>query len=626
MFSSPPDCPPIENASLGVLIVEDNDDARQNVRDILELDGYQIYEAGTFAEALARDDWEEVSVILLDRKLPDGDANKMLPRFREAAPHASIIMVTGIPDVEGAVQALREGAYDYLLKPINPNALRASIKRIAQLSATQRSLDAEATARRRAEAQNHLLAEAIAHMGDCVIITDSDLILPGPRILFVNDAVRWITGYEPEDLVGKSPRVLQGKHTDRGQMAYLKRELSAGRSFRCQLINYRKDGTPYDAELFITPIFDADGRCANFVSIHRDITELKAAERALRESEERMRAILNTANDAIITIDHEGRITGTNPATERMFGYRAEELTGRHVRILMPDPSQASHDDYLAQLQSPGETRAADAGREAIGRRQDGSTFPVSLAVSKIERPPLYTAIVRDISALKELQKQVLEIAAEEDRRIGHELHDSVQQQLTGLGLMAQSVAEMLLAGDQWGEPCLPRVAKISKLADRVAKGINDTAREVHQLSRGLVPVEIDAEGLRSALAELAESVRDQYQVDCTFQCQGDVDFADNFQATHLFRIVQEAVNNAIKHGRASRIDISMTGEAEAILLEVLDNGRGIPEKQLPSGGLGLKIMDYRAGLIGANVQVVPGRQGGTLVRCTISRRSMENG
>lgn len=623
MFSRSQTQLPVDRPRLGVLIVEDSADARANMRDLLELDGYDIYEAASFAEAISRDDWETISVILLDRKLPDGDANDMLPEFRRLAPHASIVMVTGVPDVEGAVQALHEGAYDYLLKPINPDALRASLRRISRLSDTQRSLDAEAAARRRAESQNRLLAEAISSMGDCVIITDAILLPPGPRILFVNDAVRRVTGYEPRDLIGKSPRILQGAHTDRRQMERLKRDLSAGRSFRCQLVNYRKDGSPYDAELFITPIFDSNGCCTNFVSSHRDTTELKTAERALRESEERMRAILTTANDAIITTDYKGIITEANPATETMFGYATDELIGQNVRMLMPDPYHSNHENHLARYQETREARIIGIGREAVGRRKDGSTFPLSLAVSKIDHPPLYTGIVRDISALKELQKQVLEIAAEEDRRIGHELHDSVQQQLTGLGLMAQSVAEMLLSGDEWGEPCKPQVAKISKLADRVAKGISEATREVHQLSRGLVPVEIDAGGLRSALAELADSIREQYRVDCTFRCGGDVDFPDNFEATHLFRIVQEAVNNAIKHGHANRIDVSMTGKEEAILLEVIDNGRGIPDKQSAGIGLGLKIMGYRAGLIGATVQVVPAEEKGTLVRCTIPRRSM---
>jgi two-component system, LuxR family, sensor kinase FixL len=114
-----------------------------------------------------------------------------------------------------------------------------------------------------------------------------------------------------------------------------------------EVINYRKDGTPYDAELFITPLFNAEGRRTNFVSIHRDITGRRQAERTLRDREERMQAILNTAADAIITIDRRGIITAVNLATERMFGYTQHELVGQNVKILLPPPYHDEHDSCL---------------------------------------------------------------------------------------------------------------------------------------------------------------------------------------------------------------------------------------------------------------------------------------
>ena len=118
--------------ALQVLVVDDDADTRANLCDILELDGYRIATAGTVAETLARSDGSAYLAIILDRKLPDGTAEELLPRLRQLAPEAAVLIVTGYADLHGAVAALRQGAADYILKPINPDALRASLTRVAE--------------------------------------------------------------------------------------------------------------------------------------------------------------------------------------------------------------------------------------------------------------------------------------------------------------------------------------------------------------------------------------------------------------------------------------------------------------------------------------------------------------
>ncbi|PQO25647.1 hypothetical protein C5Y96_22770 [Blastopirellula marina] len=473
---------------------------------------------------------------------------------------------------------------------------------------------------RHADIQHRMLAEALSHLGEGVVITKIEHDEPCPRIVFVNRAICQISGYQEAELLGQTPEIFHGENTDSQSLEEVYNAIHAHRPFQGELVFYRKDGTTYDAEIVCTPMFDTEGRCTNYVSVHRDITDKKRSARQLNERELFLRAILQTATDAIVTIDQGGIITGVNPATSRMFGYTEDELLGANVTILMPEPFREEHNDYLSRYLQSGEARVIGIGREIVARRKDGTSFPVHLAVSQIDDPPLFTGIIRDISELKELEKQVLEIAAEEDRRIGHELHDSVQQQLTGLGLLSQTVAEMLLNSDQWEARCQPTVAKVARLAERVARGISEAAREVHNLSRGLVPVEIDAEGLRAALEELAERVSEQYGVVCSCEFQGDIGLNNNFVATHLFRIVQEAVTNAMKHGDATQIEIRLIGTLRAISLRILDNGRGIPAQPLTNLGTGLKIMQYRSNLIGGVVQIVPGPECGTLVSCLVPR------
>jgi len=129
---------------LGILIIEDNEDTRSNLRDILELDDHQVLEAGTAAQALAIENWLGIHLVILDRKLPDGTAEVVLPRVKEVAPHVAVIVVTGYADLDSTIAAMRLGAYDYILKPINPEAFRASIIRFAELrEAQQRAMQVE---------------------------------------------------------------------------------------------------------------------------------------------------------------------------------------------------------------------------------------------------------------------------------------------------------------------------------------------------------------------------------------------------------------------------------------------------------------------------------------------------
>jgi len=256
-----------------------------------------------------------------------------------------------------------------------------------------------------------MLAEAIARLTEGVLITDDHLEWPGPHIIFVNDALCRITGYSRDELIGQTPRMLQGKRTDRETLHQMKRELSAGNPTICETVNYRKDGSTYDAELIITPLFDSEGRRKHFVSIHRDISERKKHEQALRESEARLRAIVSTAVDAIITICQDGTIESFNPAAERMFGYSATEAIGQNIKLLMPAPYHEEHDGYIARYLKTGEAKIIGIGSRGVGRRKDGTSFPIDLAVSEFDGGERrhFTGIIRDISRQMAEHEQLLQ-------------------------------------------------------------------------------------------------------------------------------------------------------------------------------------------------------------------------
>jgi DNA-binding NtrC family response regulator len=176
---------------LHILVVEDYPDARANLCDILELDGYSVETAGTVAEALNRNNWSEITTVILDYKLPDGSAQTLLPKLHQLAPKAAIIVSTGVAGLDGggAILALQHGAADYILKPLNADALRASLARIAERQKL-------ACAKERTEAAFRTLVEAAPSM---IVILRLDHTL-----LYLSPFAEQLTGYKAEEVAGKN--------------------------------------------------------------------------------------------------------------------------------------------------------------------------------------------------------------------------------------------------------------------------------------------------------------------------------------------------------------------------------------------------------------------------------------
>lgn len=204
------------------------------------------------------------------------------------------------------------------------------------------------------------------------------------------------------------------------------------------------------------------------------------------------------------------------------------------------------------------------------------------------------------------LQQQLLEIGERERRRIGQDLHDGLGQHLTGIELMMHSLEENVRALSK------REAAQIEKITGH----LRDAIRQSKALARGLSPVELQANGLMSALEELASNVSAMFRVKCAFRCSSPVLVSDNVAATHLFRIAQEATTNAVKHGKARTIEIELGCDQNRLMLSVQDDGKGFAPAAPRQNGMGLSTMSYRAQLIGGTLTVTPGKQGGTVVTC----------
>lgn len=212
----------------------------------------------------------------------------------------------------------------------------------------------------------------------------------------------------------------------------------------------------------------------------------------------------------------------------------------------------------------------------------------------------------------RRLQKELVDAVWDQQRGFGQELHDTIGQELAGIGMLADSLARKLAARD----------ADESRTMRELTEMLQHAKQGVRTLAKGLLPVEVDADGLKAALEELAETTEDRCGITVDVWCDERLQLADNMVATHLFRIAQEAMTNAVRHAAANHLALRFARNADGeIELSVSDDGTGMPlGGRRPGQGVGLQIMKYRAQAIDADFEIHPGIGGGTVVACRLRR------
>ncbi len=324
-------------------------------------------------------------------------------------------------------------------------------------------------------------------------------------------------------------------------------------------------------------------------------------------------AILDTTVDGVVISDQNGIIISFNRAARRIFGYEESEAMGQNVSILMPMPYRAEHDSYIRNYLDTGDAKIIGIGREVVGLKKNGQELPIDLAVSEVEVDgrKVFAAVVRDVSDRRVLEQEILKVSELEQRRIGQDLHDGLGQMLTGIGLMSQALARRLEVVDE----------KFAEDAHEITSLIREADEQARGLARGLVPVDIEEKGLATALARLARNVGNMFGVECELEVSESVPIWDASRATHLFRIAQEAVSNAIRHGHAKHVNISFVSGGGYIRLRIKDDGVGFGKPATPDSGMGINIMRYRARIIGGTLDIRSTRGEGVKVMCTIPIR-----
>jgi PAS domain S-box-containing protein len=350
-----------------------------------------------------------------------------------------------------------------------------------------------------------------------------------------------------------------------------------------------------------------DGRPWCIHGVAFDISDIKRIEEELQKERNFVSAILDTVGALVVVLDSEGRILRFNPACELTTGYSMEEVQGRCIWDLFLPPDEINRFrttfEVLRTDLLPQDYQTCWVTRHGDKRLIQWSS---TLLPGGGETAHYIIATGIDITERKHLEKAILDISAREQRRIGQDLHDGLGQHLTGIAFMAK-VHEAKLAEQKRSE---------TEDAAKIVKLVNEAIHKTRELARGLLPVVSDSQGLMSALQLWAAEVEDLFRVFCRFQCDTPVLIHDDTMATHLYHIAREAVNNAIKHGKPRRVLIQLTAEQGRGILLIKDDGGGIGERPASPHGMGLHIMNYRAGMIGGTLEVRRDGTTGTVVTC----------
>ncbi|QDV61896.1 Blue-light photoreceptor [Crateriforma conspicua] len=354
---------------------------------------------------------------------------------------------------------------------------------------------------------------------------------------------------------------------------------------------------------------------SHFAQLAGVVIQRSQAARRLAKSEERLRLALRATNDAIWDIDLLRQRMWWNEVFDEQFGGPSGDVdvdTWWHQHI--------HPDDLRRVISSPSravEGRADDSKGLIEYRlmRRDG-TYAVVKERTLLSRdaegqPARLLGALTDLTQRRALEKEVLEIAAAQSWRIGNDLHDGVGQELTGMGMLADALGASI---DR--DVTSVDLASLRRIAGKLRESVHRTLRQVRTLARGMNPVDVDRHGLTSALTEMCDRIRELHGVNCRFECDRPVPFRENQTATQLYRIAQEAVTNAVRHGEAANIRVRLGFRDDQWSLRIQDDGVGISKKPNADRGMGLRTMDYRAGQIGGQIQIGPRPDGGTEVAC----------
>lgn len=495
---------------------------------------------------------------------------------------------------------------------------------------------ADITEQKRQAEQIRLLQSVVVNTHDAVLITEAEPIdEPGPRIIYVNEAFTRITGYSPQEVIGKTPRILQGAKTDRKQLDKVRIALSQWQPVAIEIINYRKDGSEFWVELSIVPVANKQGIYTHWISVQRDITERKKTEKALRRSEERFRSLIENALDIIIILGVDGTINYQSPSVEKVLGYKSLELMGKNLfNYIHPDDLSHTTSGLLKSLEIPQSSPPLE-----FRFRQKNGDWRILEAISQkfIDETSEAKIVVnsRDITERKRLDEVRLALEREKELNtmktrffsmVSHEFRTPLSTALAAVQLLETSP-------NAWQIP-EKRTRNLQRIQNSVKNMVQllDDILTINRAETGKLdfnPKPLNLKNFcRQFVEEMLLSTGTSHSLN--FICQEEA-IQGNFDEKLLRSIFANILSNAIKYSpNNSHIHVELRRNNNQARIQIRDRGMGIsPDDQkqlfqpfyrgknvlhLQGTGLGLVVVKKCVDLHGGSISIKSELGKGTIV------------
>lgn len=433
------------------------------------------------------------------------------------------------------------------------------------------------------------------------------------NITFWNSASENLLGYSRKEMLNHSFKKIYADQ-DSAQFSRILKQLSEGRNIKSHWYGRKRDGTSFWFQLNARVVNNQQGIPTSILASLTDCNTLQETQSELVDFKKQIHALLETTVDGVAIIDENGCIQSFNKAATKIFDYEEEEVLGKNYRILIPEHHKDGTGDYLKKIFNIEGNDFIGIRRELTGQRKDGSIFPMELSVTKssLNNKKVFMGVANDISERRRLEQEILWIAEEERRNIGQDMHDGLGQTLTGVALISKTLARKL---EQKG---IPESYEVQQIAEMVQEA-NDQARA---LAHGLVHLGVEEDGLNTSLKRLGERVNTLFGIECSIEIDAGVIIDNDVTALNLYRIVQEAINNAHKHGKADAVQVSLKQDGDFINLFVDNNGIpfSLSEVDDDRTGMGLHIMRYRSNMISGLFDIIVNKKGNTRTYCRFPR------
>jgi PAS domain S-box-containing protein len=437
---------------------------------------------------------------------------------------------------------------------------------------------------------------------DCIILR----IDKEGKITFFNEFAQKFFGYTERQILGKNiiGTIIPAKDRSGRNIEKLIRDIKRHPELYTTYENESicKNGRRVWITWANKAIHDKQRNITEILCVGHDITERKNMEKQLQL----LAAAVRNSNDAITILDLEGNIISWNLGAERIYGYSEAEAMKMNIDRIIPDHKQDEKISLTERVLKGENIELFETQRLTKNNRILDISLTATLLKGENGKPFAITTTERDITERRRLEKEILDITERERELIGQEMHDGMGQVLTGIAVKCKGLA-LRFKGKSSEE--MKDALVISKLA-------NKAIAQTRDLAKMLYPVDIETGGLVSALQTLAFNAEKTMGVTCRFRCGKSVSIKNLVEAKQIYRIVQEAITNAIRHGKAKSIIINLRVTKKGTVLSVKNDGLNFPKLLPRKKGLGLKIMKYRTDLIGGSIDIRKGDKGGTVVIC----------